>query len=152
MVPAIPFTAALGVIVAIACWTDLRERRIPNWLVLLNLVCGLASVGYALGWNGTAMAALHVVIALAVGMILNARGMIGGGDAKFYASMAGWLPLREGIGLLVSVAVAGLILLLLFLVWRRFRPRQPSSENPDFAKLPYGVAIGIGGLVTIAWT
>lgn len=152
MTPAIAFMIALVVIVAIACWTDLRERRIPNWLVIVNLAVGLLAVGIAAGWGGAGMAALHVLIALAIGMVLNAVGAIGAGDAKFYASMAGWLPLGGALALLVSVSVAGLVLLLAFLVWRRFNPRQPSKADSDFAKLPYGVAIGIGGLLAIAWS
>src|SRR5205809_6225394 len=38
-----PFVAAvLAVIVGIAAFTDLRERRIPNWLVLAGLLAGFA--------------------------------------------------------------------------------------------------------------
>ena len=147
------FLVLLGVVVAIGSWTDLRLRKIPNWLCLLNLALGLAWMFYTSGWTGVGMAALHVIVALAVGMALTAMGVLGAGDAKFYASMAAWLAPGRAIWLLVSVALAGLILLLGFMAWRlAHRSKARADDKSDFAKLPYGLAIGAGGLFAVALT
>jgi prepilin peptidase CpaA len=147
------FLVLLGAVVAVGSWTDARLRRIPNWLCLLNLVLGLAWMLLAAGWAGVGAAALHVVGALAVGMVLTALGVLGAGDAKFYASMAAWLAPGRAIWLLVSVALAGLILLLGFMVWRLARrSKAQADDKSDFAKLPYGLAIGAGGLFAVALT
>ena len=53
------------------------------------------------------------------------------------------------LGLLVSslLALAGLVLLFVFVGWRRLADRSPGgAREADFAKLPYGAAIGVGGL------
>jgi prepilin peptidase CpaA len=152
--PAAALIAALVAVVAIAAWTDVRSRRIPNWLCAGNLALGLAYAGTGGGWPNLGWAALHVVIALLVTMGLFAVRAIGAGDAKFYASMAAWLPVFDGIRLLVAVALAGLVLLAVFLAVRmRGRAERVAQgvNDPDspFAKLPYGVAIGLGGLVTV---
>ena len=147
------FLVALGVVVAIGSWTDLRLRKIPNWLCLINLALGMAWMFYTSGWTGVGTAALHVVGALTVGMVLTAMGVLGAGDAKFYASMAAWLPPGRALWLLVSVALAGLVVLLGFMFWRLTRQSKAHrDDNADFAKLPYGLAIGAGGLLAVALT
>ena len=147
------FLVALGVVVAIGSWTDLRLRKIPNWLCLINLALGMAWMFYTSGWTGVGTAALHVVGALTVGMVLTAMGVLGAGDAKFYASMAAWLPPGRALWLLVSVALAGLVLLLGFMFWRLTRrSKAHRDDKSDFAKLPYGLAIGAGGLLAVALT
>ena len=155
---ALAFYAALAAIMAAGSWIDLRSRRIPNWLCAANLGVGLGYTGLAYddggaGWAGIGLAALHVLAALLVTMSLFALRMIGAGDAKFYASMAAWLPPGRAIWLLVSVALAGLILLLGFMVWRLARrSKARADDKSDFAKLPYGLAIGAGGLLAVALT
>jgi prepilin peptidase CpaA len=149
--PSALLLAALSAIVVIAAWTDVRERRIPNWLCAVNLGLGLGFSGLAAGWPGTGSAFAHVAAALAVTMGLFAAGAIGAGDAKFYASMAAWLPIGDGLLLLSLVALAGLALLVLFVAIRlRGRSRRPRDSGSPFSKLPYGVAIGLGGLAAVA--
>ena len=149
------FLAALSGVVVVAIWTDVRSRRIPNWLCGANAILGLCYAGIASQgpdgpWHAAGMAALHVIVALVVTMGLFAVGAIGAGDAKFYASMAAWLPIQQGLGLLVSVALAGALLLLIFLAVRLpGRARRKGGAKTDFDKLPYGVAIGLGGLVAV---
>ena len=152
---ALAFYAALAAIVATGSWIDVRSRRIPNWLCAANLglgfgYTGLAYDGGGAGWAGVGLAALHVLVALLVTMGLFALGMIGAGDAKFYASMAAWMPIQAGLWLLTSVSLAGLALLALFFAFRiRGRTKRNPEQPSDFDKLPFGVAIGIGGLMAV---
>ena len=154
--PTIAFAAALVGVVALASWTDVTERRIPNWLCAANLVIGLGFAGLAYGgngagWAGVGLAALHSLAALLVTMVLFALRAIGAGDAKFYASMAAWLPINQGLSLLVTVSLAGLVLLAIFFLTRiRGRSTREPAANSHFDKLPYGVAIGFGGLAAVA--
>lgn len=130
----------------------MNTRRLPNWLALALLATGL---GYALATADTLGAAglhaAHAAIALLVGMGLFALGVVGGGDAKFYAGMAAWFPLSRGTDLLIWVAVLGGVFAILWLVFRRIRPRNGDAADDVFTKFPYGVAIAAGGMVT-AWT
>jgi prepilin peptidase CpaA len=150
------FLVALGGLVAVAIWTDVRSRRIPNWLCGVNALLGLCYSGFAAQgpdgpWQTLGFAALHVAAALVVAMGLFAAGAIGAGDAKYYASMAAWIPIQQALGLLVSVALAGVILLVVFLAVRLpGRSRRANAKKDDFDKLPYGVAIGLGGFAAVA--
>jgi len=152
MAPEIQWAAVLlAAIAAVAAWTDVRERRIPNWLCAVNVLAGLGFVWFATGdWRLAALAGVHTIVALAIGFALSVAGAIGAGDAKFYASMAAWFPITQWLWLFVSVALAGFVLLVLFVVWRRVFGRPPHGSGEErFARLPYGVAIGAGGLAAL---
>jgi prepilin peptidase CpaA len=145
--------AALAAIGCAAAWLDIRHRLLPHWLCGLAAGAGLAAVLVTSGVPAAGSALLHAVIALAGGFLLFAAGMIGGGDAKYYAAMAAWFPLRDGLFLLVSVTLCGLALLGVWLAWRRSRAGSgfsvPEAAHP-FAKLPYGVAISTGAVLSFA--
>jgi prepilin peptidase CpaA len=144
---------ALGTIAAIGSYLDLRYRRLPNWLCAIALVAGLALVVAMGSWGAVPSSLLHVLIALAVGIGLFALGAIGGGDAKFYAALAAWFPLRDGFLLIGAVSLAGLVLLAAWLPWRvARRRRQPPVDGDVFDKLPYGVAIALGAVVAFVLT
>ncbi len=138
---------------AVGSWLDVSQRRLPNWLCLLALIAGLAFSFLSAGWVGAGMAAGHAVIALLLGMLLFAGGIIGGGDAKFYAGLAAWLPITQGLFLVVSVALSGLVLTVMMLLPLRRRARANIGglrpQTPDiFGQVPYGMAIAIGAVVS----
>ncbi|MFM5954911.1 MAG: prepilin peptidase [Novosphingobium sp.] len=132
----------------VASWSDIAQRRLPNWLSAATLASGLAAALLtggtgALGWHG-----LHVVVALAAGMGLYALGVIGAGDAKFYAAVAAWFPFQDGLRLFVGTTMAGFILLLVWAAVRRARGEKVFSGNRKAeAGLPYGVAISCGAIL-----
>lgn len=146
--------ALLAPIAVVGAWLDVSQRRLPNWLCAVALVFGIAVSYLAGGWVGLVFALAHAVLALLVGMALFAVRVIGGGDAKFYAALAVWFPIQQGLFLLVSVACAGLFLAIAILMRRR-KPRRPANglvgpDDDDFRKVPYGVAIAAGALLTRA--
>lgn len=140
--------AALIAACLAACWFDVRQRIIPNWLCLLTLIAGLGFTLWvapaAIGWH-----ALHAAVALLVGMGLFAMRWIGGGDAKFYAAVAGWFTWFDGLHLLFSVSIAALVMILGWLALRRLRgiPYERKA-TADGAKFPY--ALGIAGGAVLA--
>lgn len=142
--------ALLAGLVTYASWTDVRQRRIPNWVSAVTLVAGLVAVFAVGGLEQMGWSAAHFAVALVAGMILTAFRWIGAGDAKFYAAIAAWLPIQLGLWLVVSVALAGLLLVVLVWTKRRGRIVRTSAEQSDFDKLPYGMAIGLGGLLAVA--
>ena len=141
--------AGLSLLLLFGAYTDIRERRLANWLALTLLGYGLAH-GYslggfpALGWHGA-----HVAVALIGGLLLFAGGIIGGGDAKFYAGMAAYFPLAMGLQLVLWVVIVGGLLVLGWILQRRLRGVQLRRDG-DHGKFPYGVAITAGGLA-LAW-
>lgn len=145
--------APLAVLIALsaaAAWLDLTQRRIPNWLCGLTAVAGLVVAAWLGGLGGLGSHALHMVVALLGGMALFALGGFGGGDAKFYAGIAAWFGLGHALLLLLCVALSGLMLLIVWFIYRRVKgiPLRRKKEGP-WDGLPYGIAIASGAITAM---
>lgn len=159
---------ALLALVGIAVFTDLRERRIPNWLTVSGVLVGLALAAIETAGFPTA-ALLGVVTALAIAFPLFALGGIGAGDVKLLAAVGafvgpggllpvviyggiagGVLALGSAIrrGVLVPVLMSSLGLLLHFITLGR-HGEPPTLATPGAHSVPYGVAIAVGAVA--AW-
>jgi prepilin peptidase CpaA len=143
--------AALTLAAAVASWTDVLYRRVPNWLVGLTALGGLAMGFLDGGLAVLSSQALHMVIVLVAGMVLFRFGLFGGGDAKFYSAVAAWFVLPKAVLLLLSITSSGLVLLIAWFAYRRLRrlPIGKSSDGTHFDSLPYGIAIGAGAVFAI---
>ena len=131
-----------------AAWSDVKYRRLPNVLVLLVAGMGLSYAAIDAGLSAAGSGLLHGLAALLVGLALYSRGVVGGGDIKYYAAVAMWFPLGQGFRLLGVVSLAGLALVLGWLIWRRLTGKTvnfKASEDSD--KLPFGVAIAAGAVL-----
>ena len=137
-------TSLLALCALAGAGLDVVTRRLPNWLCLVTALAGLA-VAVAFGGLGAAMSpALHAVLALLGGMVLFRFGLIGGGDAKFYAACAAWFPLSSALLLLGTVSFAGFVVVLGWLGYRRLAYSRTSEGA--FAMVPYGLAVAIGAV------
>ncbi len=136
------------VIGAVGAIWDIGWRRLPNLLCLALAVAGLVAVAVTGGVSALPSSLAHAAIALVIGMILFRFGVIGGGDAKFYAAAACSLPLAYALPLLGWTSVSGLALLLVMMA-TRLAMRKPAT--PKGWSVPYGVAI-FGGLATTILT
>jgi prepilin peptidase CpaA len=132
-----------------AAITDVRSFRIPNLfpgivILLFIVVHGLAGFSTSL-WENL----LHFLAALAVGMILFARGWIGGGDAKLYAAVALWFSWAGAISLIFATTMAGGVVAIAFIGARLLglRKNVPKEDR----RIPYGVAIAAGAILSAAW-
>ncbi|MEQ1863806.1 MAG: prepilin peptidase [Micropepsaceae bacterium] len=152
------FEAALLTLVGAAAITgaayDLTTLTIPNWISLFLLalfpVLALAA-GLSLSDAG-----VHFAIgaaALALGIVLFAGGIIGGGDAKLFAALALYMGAQSIVSYVFAVAFAGGLLAVVLVVLRLMPVRLLLSQLPLTHKLgvpgvsvPYGVAIATGAL------
>jgi len=157
----LPILAGAVVLSLIAAWTDLRSRRIPNWLTVPGAVVGLVLNAVFDRWSGVKASLLGIVVGLGLLLLFVLLRSLGAGDWK----LAGALGAFAGPGLLVdlligSVFVAGLMAVALVIYRRRVMQtlrnighilvslvtfRLPgarvSLDNPDALKVPYGVAL-----------
>jgi prepilin peptidase CpaA len=157
------------VITSLSVFFDVKERRIPNWLILLGLILafglngsrGLANIYYSL---------IGFVLGIGVFIIPFALGWMGAGDVKYVGVIGALL----GPGLLpriiwYSVVAAGLMALVVFVIahlrfdfiraaWADFKLAfltfgrvLPDSINARVANgahtVPWGVAFGAGTIV-----
>ncbi len=138
--------------------TDLRSHRIPNAVTYPTIVLGL--VLSALAGTGEVFRSgfLDHLAAVVLGFLLlypfYAAGGLKAGDVKLLMSVG---ALRGTGFLLISTfygAMLGGVIALVFIVVRRLARPAPGEEPNTFRKvlktwIPYGVALGAGGLVAL---
>lgn len=100
------------IVLAIATVTDLRSRRIPNWLVLPFLVAGVVVSGWTHGWEGVAQSFLGICIGIVFVGFLCWMGGMGVGDMKLCAAVGAWIGPAQLIVALVVMGIAGGIMAL----------------------------------------
>ncbi|WP_377297746.1 prepilin peptidase [Rhizobium sp. SGZ-381] len=154
---------ALGILplgLALAAASDLLTMKIPNAIPLTLFlaffpVAGLAGLGgVAIGWS--CLAALAVFCACFALFAVNAMG---GGDAKLLTAVALWYGFNISLfEYLVTVAFVGGALTLVILLIRSKADRLLSlglrlpASLVTARKIPYGIAIAIGGILTFGST
>lgn len=153
--------------VLIATISDLRNRRIPNWLVLPFLLGGLAVSGITHGWTGLGHSVLGVLsAALLLGPLYWLGGM-GMGDVKLCAAIGAWIWAGQLVMALVMMGLAGGLMALAWAAYGGFlketlsgagdlvfglrkRGLRPHATlvlaHPAARKMPYAPAIAFGVL------
>lgn len=138
----LPFVAPLCLYVAL---TDLRAMRIANGTVAAIAVI-FALIGPLLVPFETYLWQLaHLPIVLVVGIVLNAAGVMGAGDAKFAAAASPYIATGD-IELLVALYAA--ILLAAFSAHRIAKNTSLRDMAPHWAswdqgrKFPMGLVLG----------
>jgi len=152
-------------VLAIAVFTDLRSRRIPNWLVLPFLVAGLAVSGWLHGWSGIGHSLEGLGLGLLLFGILACMGGMGMGDVKLCAAIGAWIGPGQLMLALVVTGLAGGAMAVAWAIRGRFagelfkgagdlvfggakRGAELTLANPLARKLPYAPAIAIGTLIS----
>ena len=128
---------------------DLRERRLPNRLVLPAIPLALAGQAWAVLidqtlWSRTASAVIATVLIFAFAVFANQRGQLGMGDAKLMAAMTlslGWFtPLAPFLAMLASFVSAGGFVLV-----QAVRRRSALTGT-----IPLGPYLLLGNLIGVA--
>src|SRR5262245_56227464 len=145
--------ASVTIVLLIAAgFTDITRYRIPNAIVYAIVAAFLVGALFNLSWPALGWSAVAGIGMFLLGAGLFALGRFGGGDVKLIAAMALWTGVADLMRFLLIMGLAGGVLGAIWLVRRR-RQRtaiangSTPQETPKLAnKVPYGVAIAIGGL------
>ncbi len=147
----------------IAAYTDLRSRRIPNWLTVPGFAVGVVASTILGGWSGLKESLLGTGLAFALLLPFWLLRSLGAGDLKFAAALGAYTGPGRLIDILIgSVFVAGLMALILVVYKGRlietlknighilvslvtFRLPGPhvSIDNPNALTIPKGVALAL---------
>lgn len=158
-------------VLAVSTFTDLRSRRIPNWLVLPFLVVGLVVSVVPKSWHGIGI--LHSLEGMGLGLVLFGilafMGGMGMGDVKLCAAIGAWVGPQQLFVALVLTGIAGGIMALVWAAaggflgelftgtsdvlfgWRKRETgteKEHTLQNPLARKMPYAPAIAIGTLIS----
>ncbi|EEB85945.1 prepilin peptidase [Roseobacter sp. GAI101] len=138
----LPFVLPLCLYTA---YTDIASMRITNPTVI-TLAAVFVIIGpVVLPFETYLWHLLAMVIALVVGIILNAGGVMGAGDAKFIAAATPFIALGD-LRLVMALFMATLLAAALthriakHTVARRFAPTWTSWQQGK--KFPMGLALG----------
>ncbi len=157
------------IVLSVATFTDLRSRRIPNWLVLPFLVAGFAVSGWFHGWHGLGQSLEGSALGLGIYGLLFFMGGMGAGDVKLCAAIGAWIGPWQLMIALVITAMAGGVMVVCWAIAGGFvkelfsgagnlafggkrsggvRDPEMKLSNPKRRKMPYAPAIAIGTLIS----
>ena len=159
-------------VLTVATFTDLRSRRIPNWLVFPFLAAGILASPWRLdwqvsshgfGWHGLGQSCAGLGIGLVIYGVMFIMGGMGAGDVKLCAAIGAWVgPLQMMFGLVFTGIAGGLMVFAWAIAGGFFLDlfRGPGKDsgvtgdagqvrtNPLKRKMPYAPAIAVGALLS----
>ena len=156
-------------VLAVATFTDLRSRRIPNWLVLPFMASGIGISGWMHGWHGLGQSLSGLLLGGFLLGIISWMGGMGMGDVKLFAAIGAWIGPGQLMIALVMTSLAGGVMALcwaaaggflgdlfkgsgdLLFGWKNREAgsqRELTLDNPLARKMPYAPAIAIGTLMS----
>ena len=162
MTPTISSGVDVFLVAALACAsvTDLRSRRIKNWLTYPAMLVGLAANAVAGGWGGLGTSATGLAAAIAIMIIPFAMRVMGAGDVKLMAAIGALKGPHFLVLVVLYASVAGGLLALIYLM----RERRVGStlrfiaygwfdalrgNAPKAGAIPYAPAIAAGVLLAM---
>ena len=156
-------------VLTVATFTDLRSRRIPNWLVLPFMAAGICVSAWTSGWHGLGQSLGGLGLGALLFGILAFMGGMGMGDVKLCAAVGAWIGPSQLLVAIVLAAVVGGIMAVCWAIAGGFvgelftgtgdiivglkdRGLRPHPElvlaNPAARRMPYAPAIAIGTLIS----
>lgn len=155
------------VTVLTASITDLRSRRIPNWLVGLSFVAAFITAALNDGEAGLGRSLEGALLGGSILGVLYLLGGMGMGDVKLCIAVGAWIGPGQLVMALVMMGLAGGVIALgwamaggflresldgasnLAFGWAR-RNRGPHQsltlESPGARSIPYAPAIAVGAI------
>lgn len=153
-------------LLGIAVVSDLRHHRIPNPLIVLGLVLGLAAQAYSSGVTGLGNGLLGMLIGFAIFLPMYALGGMAAGDVKLMAMVGTFLSPHDALwAAFFSLIAGGLCGFLMVFVrgqvqqtfgryWLILRARAylaPGADEIAGKPFPYSLAILLGTLTSVFW-
>ena len=138
----LPFVLPICFYVA---WSDMRAMRIPNYAVIALAVVFLVVGLVALPLSDYPWRLLNMGIVLLAGMVLNAAGLVGAGDAKFTAAAAPFIDPADMAPLLMIFAANVLAAFVTHRLAKHSALRQMAPEWESWTikgDFPMGFALG----------
>jgi prepilin peptidase CpaA len=158
------------IVLTVATFTDLRSRRIPNWLVFPFLLAGIVASpfrsdwhgnSYGFGWYGLGQSFAGIGVGLLIYGVMFWMGGMGAGDVKLCAAIGAWIGPAQLLFGVVVTGIAGGIMVFCWAIFGGFffdlfkgpgKQRgvtvslEPVRVNPLKRKMPYAPAIAVGTL------
>ena len=161
-----PIIITVAALVLLAVYSDLRWRKIPNYLTLPAIALGLSINFLSNSWNGLIFAFLGFLVGMGLLILPYLLGGMGGGDVKFLGALGALVGSYSVLNIfLYTTLVGGAIAIVVAIANKKFIDtfkkmwlflkciflfRAPAVGAGLFQKsiaIPYGVAIGAGTFI-----
>ena len=162
----------VAVIVVAAAATDLRSRRIPNWLTLSGVCAGLLLNWAISGLHGIGTAVSGMALGFGCYFVLYCLRAMGAGDVKLMAAVGAVVGPGNWVAVFIASALAGGVLAVALMIWKgrvketlfnalfiaqelmHFRApynrrRDLDVKDPRALNMPHGVAIAAGTVICL---
>jgi prepilin peptidase CpaA len=152
----------------LSAFFDLRIRRIPNWLIVIGLICGVMLNAFQ-GTSHLVQSIAGFAVGIAVLILPFAFGWMGAGDVKYFGVVgallgASWLPRVFFYSALVAGLIAVSYLCLGLVRFSRFKqswldikvailsmgqimPKPVPRTRGHSDSVPWGVAFAAGTII-----
>jgi prepilin peptidase CpaA len=118
--PAIPHHfLVLAAVLAIAAFSDWRERKIPNLLVYPAMLVGLGYHSSLNGWDGLLFSLSGLCAGLGILLVPHLLGGMGAGDVKLMAAVGSFIGAMGVFLSFIYTALAGGIYAIIVLILNR---------------------------------
>lgn len=153
-------------LVALATAFDVREHRIPNWLIATGILIAIPYHALAPSGQGAIFSLLGLLAGVSTLLPLYALRTMGAGDVKLMGMVGAYLGTAATINAALTTLIAGGVLAIVASVYKRRLPQLVSNLHimliqrhirqmvgpaanslpppPSVGKLPYAVAIAAG--------
>lgn len=130
---------------AIAVATDLRARRVPNWLTFAAVGLGFA-LGLGLGPGAFLAALAGAALGLVVFGVPAAFGLVGMGDVKLVIALGALLRWPLALPLVLYIALAGGAVALAYAIRHALQRTWRTGTH----RMPYALALALGCVWAVA--
>lgn len=147
--------------------TDLRWRRIPNWLTVPAIPSAIALHSIASGWPGAKFSLLGTALGLGLLLPFVLIRSLGAGDWKLVGGLGAFFGSQRLITVLILTLLINGFIAICMVIWKRRVGRtlrnlgrmtvavlslhRPGNEltldSPEAVKVPFGVAAAIAVLL-----
>ncbi len=159
----------LVLVLLIGVVSDIRFRKIPNWLTYPTVIIGVAFHTSTKGLEGFLFSAAGVGVGIGLLIIPYLMGGMGAGDPKLMGAIGGLLGPRAVFMAGICTFLVGGVYAIGLLAWHGYLRETarrywlffksyiltkgfiyvPPSDNEKKPKLCYGVAIALGTLISV---
>jgi prepilin peptidase CpaA len=159
-----PAFLALALMLTVAVYIEMKERRIPNWLTLSGMAMGLL-IAYLQGTLALYSSIGGLIIGFGFLFIFYVFGGVGGGDVKLMGAAGALMGSALIKPALVYTSFIGAFLAIMMILWRKdfwlrvawglkklafWRKGDEAQLSPGEAvAVPYGLAIALGCLLAL---
>jgi len=161
-------------LVIVAAITDLRSRRIPNWLTLSGVLSGLGMNIFLAEqwWEGLKFSLIGLGAGFGLYVILYVLRAMGAGDVKLMAATGAIVGWQNWFGIFIVTALLGGVLAIVFSILKKRlgttfwnvgfilsemkhgRPAYLGKEELDVKsakamRMPHGAVIALGTFIFV---